>query len=69
VRHLVTPDMVYDEVSTNRKVEGLDAVLSLRQGWAQAFPDSRATFHNALASGTTVVLEMTWKGTHQGPMR
>jgi steroid delta-isomerase-like uncharacterized protein len=69
VRNLVSPDLVYDEVSTNRKVEGLDAVLSLWQGWAQAFPDSRATFHNALASGTTVVLEMTWKGTHEGPMQ
>jgi steroid delta-isomerase-like uncharacterized protein len=69
VRDLVTPDFIYDEVSTDRKAEGLDAVLSLWQGWAQAFPDSHAVFHNALASGTTVVLEMTWKGTHKGPMQ
>ena len=69
VRAAITPDFVYDEVATARKVQGADEVIALWQGWATAFPDSRATFHQALASGNTVVLEHTWNGTHSGPLQ
>ena len=69
VKDLVTTDVIYDEVPTGRKVQGLDAVLSLWQGWAEAFPDSRARFHDAHASGSTVVQEVTWEGTHTGVLQ
>ena len=69
VRAALTPDAVYDEVATHRRVQGLDEVIALWQGWAAAFPDSRATFHGAIASGTTVVVEVTWQGTHQGALQ
>jgi len=59
---------LYDEVGTGRKVQGLDQVLALWRGWATALPDSKATFHSALVSGNTVVLEVTWRGTHTGPL-
>ncbi|MBM62633.1 MAG: hypothetical protein CL484_06750 [Acidobacteria bacterium] len=36
--------------------------------WAAAFPHSEATFHGAIASGNTVVLEYTWNVTRTGPM-
>lgn len=65
----ITPDFVYDEVGTRRKLQGADAVISVWQGWAQAFPDSKATFHSALVSGNSVVLEVTWKGTHTGQLQ
>ncbi|MGH7547578.1 MAG: ester cyclase [Gemmatimonadales bacterium] len=68
VRASITPDFVYDEVGTGRKVQGLDQVLALWRGWATALPDSKATFHSALVSGNTVVLEVTWRGTHTGPL-
>ena len=68
LRAAVTPDFIYDEVATQRKVQGVDQVTTLFQGWATAFPDSRATFHGAVAAGNTVVLEVTWAGTHQGPL-
>jgi steroid delta-isomerase-like uncharacterized protein len=68
LRAAITPDIVYDEVPTQRKVEGADQVTTLFQGWAAAIPDSRATFHGAVAAGNTVVLEVTWTGTHQGPL-
>jgi steroid delta-isomerase-like uncharacterized protein len=69
VRHVVTPGLVYDEVSTNRKVRGIDDVLTIWKGWAAAFPDSKATFGEAHVSGNTVILELTWRGTHTGPLR
>ncbi|MGH7527462.1 MAG: ester cyclase, partial [Gemmatimonadales bacterium] len=69
VRASITPDFVYDEVGTRRKLQGADEVIAVWQGWAQAFPDSKATFHGALVSGNSVVLELTWKGSHKGQLQ
>jgi steroid delta-isomerase-like uncharacterized protein len=69
VRTCVTPNFVYDEIATHRRAKGPDEVIRLWQGWAAAFPDSKATIHNALVSGESVVLELTWKGTHKGPLQ
>jgi steroid delta-isomerase-like uncharacterized protein len=68
-RARMTPDFIYDEVPTRRRVQGPDQTLEIWRGWASAFPDSRATFHGAVAAGNTVVLELTWNGTHQGPLQ
>jgi steroid delta-isomerase-like uncharacterized protein len=66
----ITQDFAYDEVATGRKVTGIDATLAAWQGWAEAFPDSKGTFQGAhVAEDGTVVLELTWKGTHQGPLQ
>jgi len=65
----VSPDFVYDEVATHRKVQGYDQLLPVWQGWATAFPDSAPTFHGAWVTGNTVVLELTWTGTHTGPLQ
>jgi steroid delta-isomerase-like uncharacterized protein len=65
----ITSDFLYDEVGTGRKVEGADQTLTAWKGWAQAFPDSKGSFDRAYAAGNdTVVLELTWRGTHQGPL-
>ena len=69
VRATITPDFVYDEVASRRKAQGADPVIALWQGWAQAFPDSRCSFDSALVSGNNVVLELTWRGTHRGPLQ
>ncbi len=69
VRRVVTPGIVYDEVSTNRNVRGIDDVLAIWQGWAAALPDSKASFESVHVSGNTVILELTWRGTHTGPLR
>lgn len=68
VRASLTPDALYDEVGTHRKLQGLDQIVDCWQGWARAFPDSKATLHGALASGTNVCIEMSWRGTHSGPL-
>jgi steroid delta-isomerase-like uncharacterized protein len=66
----ITPDFTYDEVATGRKTSGADAAIEAWKGWAQAFPDSKGTFQGARAAEDgTVVLELTWKGTHQGPLQ
>jgi steroid delta-isomerase-like uncharacterized protein len=68
LRASVTADFTYDEVATRRRVQGVEQTIALWQGWAKAFPDSRATIHSTLASGNTVVIELTWQGTHNGPL-
>lgn len=64
----IAPNFVYDEVPTQRIVRGADQAIAVNREWAEAFPDSKATIHGAVASGNTVVLELTWQGTHQGPL-
>lgn len=59
---------VYDEVATHRRLEGSGPTVEALKSWATAFPDSQATIHSAHVAGTTVILELTWKGTHTGPM-
>lgn len=68
-KSFMAPDFVYDEVGTQRKLQGPDETIAVWQGWAKAFPDSKGTIHSAIASGNTVVIELTWKGTHTGPFQ
>jgi steroid delta-isomerase-like uncharacterized protein len=68
VREVVAPNVVYDEVGTHRTITGVDQVLDAWKGWATALPDSQASFDRATADGDTVVLEVTWRGTHTGPL-
>jgi steroid delta-isomerase-like uncharacterized protein len=69
VRRCAAAQLYYDEVATQRKARGVDDVIKLWLGWATALPDSRATFEGAVASGNTVTLELTWRGTHKGPLK
>ena len=69
VRTASAPNVVYDEVATGRNVRGVEDVIKVWRGWAEAFPDSKATFQHEFVSGNTVVLELTWRGTHKGPLQ
>ena len=65
---LMTPDYLYNEVGTRRRIQGPEEVVAALQGWKQAMPDAEGTVTNAFASGNTVTLEITWEGTHTGPL-
>jgi steroid delta-isomerase-like uncharacterized protein len=65
---LVTADYLYNEVGTQRRIQGPEEVVAALQGWKQAMPDAKGTVTSALASGSTVALEITWEGTHTGPL-
>jgi len=62
-------DIVYDEVATQRVLHGSSDYVAAAKGWAVAFPDSRATFGEAHVGGDTVIFELTWRGTHLGPLQ
>ncbi len=61
-------DARYDELGTQRSVEGPEKIVELFKGWKTAFPDAAATVTSAVASGDKAGLEVTWKGTHTGPL-
>jgi steroid delta-isomerase-like uncharacterized protein len=65
----LAPEITYDEVATHRKLHGVAEVTKAWKGWAEAFPDSKATFEGAHVAGDhTVILELTWRGTQTGPL-
>lgn len=68
-RALHAEDVVEDELATQRRMEGIDALLEANQGWKQAFPDARGDVTNAIESGDVAVLEITWSGTQSGPLQ
>jgi steroid delta-isomerase-like uncharacterized protein len=64
----LTPDSVYEELATQRRLQGPEEITRALQGWKQAFPDGAGTVTNAVAAGDTVTLEVTWEGTQTGPL-
>jgi steroid delta-isomerase-like uncharacterized protein len=68
-RDLTTPDVVYTETGTGRRVESADAFLALCEGWKAAFPDIAGTIRTAIATDDTVALEIVWEGTHSGALQ
>jgi steroid delta-isomerase-like uncharacterized protein len=68
LRALHTPDCVEEELATERRLEGFDAMLEGAQGWKRAFPDGRGTVLGAYSDGPVAVLEILWEGTNTGPM-
>jgi steroid delta-isomerase-like uncharacterized protein len=68
VRAGLAYDSRMDELGTERKVEGPEKIVEVFKGWKQAFPDVTGTVRSAFASGNTATLEVTWKGTHSGPL-
>jgi steroid delta-isomerase-like uncharacterized protein len=64
----LTADARYHELGTQRKAEGPEKIVELNRGWKTAFPDAAGTVTSSVASGNMAVLEVTWKGTHTGPL-
>jgi steroid delta-isomerase-like uncharacterized protein len=61
-------DPVYHELATQRRLVGHEAIIEANRGWREAFPDASGTVQRALADDGTVTLEITWEGTHSGPL-
>ncbi len=60
-------DVVYEETGTGRQAEGPDEYIDCARDWKRALPDMRGTVRNAVATGDSVAVEITWKGTNTGP--
>lgn len=65
---LLTPNAIYNEVGTQLRVQGAADIAHGLQSWKEAMPDVKGTVTGAFANTDRAVLEITWKGTHTGPM-
>ena len=68
LRASLAVDSLYDELGTQRMIEGPEKIVELFKAWKKAFPDAAGTVTSAVASGNKAALEVTWKGTHTGPL-
>ena len=68
VRAGLASDSSLNELGTGRSVDGPENIVEVFKGWKQAFPDAAGAVTTAFASGETAALEVTWKGTHTGPL-
>lgn len=57
----------YNELGTQRQMSGED-VIEAMQGWRTAMPDVIGTVTNTVETSDQVIQEVTWSGTHTGPM-
>jgi len=51
------------------QARGPEEIMPFVQGVKESFPDIKATATNILVCGNTLVRELTWEGTHSGPMK
>src|SRR5437899_7523550 len=64
----LSSDAIYEELATQRKVQGPDQIVEASKGWKEAFPDAKGTITKVTEGADTVVLEITWQGTHTGDL-
>ena len=68
LREVLADDCVFEELATGRRMQGPDETIEVLAGWKQGFPDARGTITNVVPGGEHVALEITWEGTHTGPL-
>ena len=68
-KQVLATDTVYDEVATQRRIQGVEEALSAWKGWAKAFPDAKGNIDKETVSGNTVAIELTWRAIHTGPLQ
>ena len=67
LKGLLAPDGIYNELGSQRRIQGADPIIQALQGWKKAMTDSQGKVTNAIASGDTVAMQITWTGTQDGP--
>lgn len=66
---LHAPNVVYEEIATERRMTGRDEILVGLKGWRQAFPDLKGTITNLIVRDDQALLEVEWEGTHKGELK
>jgi len=61
-------DVIYEELATRTRVQGVDEYLNTIKRWKRAFPDLKATVLSSLQSADKVIVEVEWEGTQSGPL-
>lgn len=65
---LTTESAKLVNMATGETLTGPDGMRTFLKGWATAFPDSKVTIENLIASGDRVTVEFVGRGTNTGPL-
>lgn len=68
IANAVAPDGKIVVVGTGDEFVGPDGARQYNQQWYDGFPDGLITIDKLIASGDTVVVEYTGRGTNTGPL-
>ena len=68
IAEAMAPDGKIVVVGTGDEFVGAEGTLRYNKQWHDGFPDGQITVDNMIASGDTVVVEFTGRGTHTGPL-
>ena len=68
LRNLLVENVVYIEMGTSRRIEGVDPYLASGKAWRAAFPDLKGEIKTEMVNGDLGVMEIVWVGTHSGPL-
>jgi steroid delta-isomerase-like uncharacterized protein len=68
-KKLHAPNVVYEEIATDRHLTGHDEVLKAFKGWRTAFPDLKGKVSDIVVGEHEVVCQVEWKGTHKGELK
>lgn len=65
---ICSPEVVYTETGTGRRLEGVEECFAAWREWREAMPDLAGTVERSLEDGDLAALDLTWRGTHDGPL-
>ena len=68
IRRSLADGYRFEETGTGVRLEGSDALLEHLQGLKRAMSDLAGTVERVAVDGDDVILEIRWRGTHDGPL-
>ncbi|HEX2037138.1 MAG TPA: nuclear transport factor 2 family protein [Chloroflexota bacterium] len=68
VTALMAPDGTFIDHAMGQIFKGREQIKVLASSWFRAFPDQQPADLRTTDAGETVVVQLTWLGTHAGPL-
>lgn len=66
LKNILAPDAVYNELGTQRRIQGPDAIVTALQTWKKTMSDSKGEITNVFIGENQALLEIVWQGTQDG---
>jgi steroid delta-isomerase-like uncharacterized protein len=67
-REGLAENVVYEEVPTKQRLEGIEKFVASVRRWKKAFPDLSGKVLDYVISGDKAMVEVEWTGIHQGEL-
>lgn len=67
-RSVTSRDVIYEDMTLNTRISGIEPYVASAQRWKSAFPDLRTTLIRGYTVGDRVITEVMWEGTQTGPL-